>query len=96
MTKKRRLVLAGAALAICVAVVAGTIMMLPTRPGLSKANFDRVQMGKPRDEIERILGQPLGQVARIDEGMIDVVWKLATHTRACRIHEWPRRAHELS
>jgi outer membrane protein assembly factor BamE (lipoprotein component of BamABCDE complex) len=68
MTKKRRLVRVAAALAVCIAVGGGAILLLPERPCLNKANFDNVQIGMMRDEVERILGRPLGQEDRMDEG----------------------------
>jgi hypothetical protein len=75
-------VLAGAMLAICIGVVSGAIIMLPARPCLSKANFDRIEMGMTREEVERILGQPTGQADRIDDGIAEVVWIGADDARA--------------
>jgi hypothetical protein len=82
MTNKRRLVIVVAALAICIATVIATVMLMSERPCLNKANFNKVQMGMTRDEVERVLGQPVGQEDRIDEGIVVVIWGLADRTQA--------------
>jgi len=49
---------------------------------LSKANFDKVEIGMSRSEVERILGQPIGQIDLIDEGITEVGWATADRTIA--------------
>ena len=56
MTKKRRYLISVAVLAACVCVVWIVIAMLPPRPGVTKANFDRIEMGMALTEVERIFG----------------------------------------
>jgi hypothetical protein len=41
-------------MAACVAVVA--LAFLPTRPGVTKENFDRIEVGMTRAEVEKIFG----------------------------------------
>jgi hypothetical protein len=54
MTKKRLLLIASVPLTI--AVTLGVLAMLPPSPGVTKANFDRIQDGMTRAEVEQILG----------------------------------------
>ena len=54
MTKKRMALLA--VLPFTVAVIIGVLAMLPPRPGITKANFDRIQDGMTLAEVERIFG----------------------------------------
>jgi hypothetical protein len=51
MTKKRMALLA--VLPVTVAVVLGAVVMLPPRPGITKANFDRIQEGMTLAEVDR-------------------------------------------
>ena len=50
MTKKRVALLA--VLPLTVAVILGALEMLPPRPGVTKANFDRIQEGMTLAEVE--------------------------------------------
>jgi hypothetical protein len=52
---KLRLSLIGI-LPICIAMTLGVLMLLPPRPGVTKANSDRIQKGMTLAEVERILG----------------------------------------
>jgi hypothetical protein len=56
MTKRRLLLLA--ALPLVIVVTLGVLAMLPpnTRPGVTKANFDRIEIGMTMAEVEEILG----------------------------------------
>ena len=54
-TRKRILVIAAVPLAIAVAL--GVITMLPPSPGVTKANFDRIQEGTTEAEVEEIFGR---------------------------------------
>src|SRR5690606_7222980 len=80
MKTKRHLAFIGVALALFVTIVAGTALLLPARPGLNKANFGRVEMGMSRDEVERILGQPTGELDLKGPEYL-VVWVLADGTQ---------------
>jgi hypothetical protein len=55
MTKKRFLLIA--LLLVSVAVTLGVLAMLPPRPGVTKANFDRIQMGMTLAEVQEIFGE---------------------------------------
>jgi hypothetical protein len=57
MTKKRMALLA--VLPLTIAVILGVPAMLPpdTRPGVTKANFDRIEMGMTLAEVEEIFGR---------------------------------------
>jgi hypothetical protein len=55
MTKKRWIVLAGM-LAACVCLTLAVLAMLPPRPGVTRANFERIQDGMTRAEVEKMLG----------------------------------------
>jgi hypothetical protein len=65
MTKKRLLLIALFPLAIVVTL--GVLVMLPPRPGVTKANFDQIGVGMTRAEVEAIFGRegsgPLGETA---------------------------------
>ena len=56
MTKKR-LLLIGGFLAACVCLPLGIAALLPPTPGVTKANFDRVQEGMTMPEVRAILGE---------------------------------------
>src|SRR5437868_1296173 len=56
MTRKRYLAVAGM-LAILVGAGFGVGMMLPPAPGVTKANFDRIEIGMTGGDVEAILGE---------------------------------------
>jgi hypothetical protein len=56
VTKKRLLLIASVPLAIVVTL--GVLAMLPHGPGVTKANFDRIETGMTRTEVEEIFGGP--------------------------------------
>jgi hypothetical protein len=56
MTKKRLLLIA--ALPLALAVIIGVLAMLPTRPGVTSTNFDRIEDGMLLEEVEAIFGRP--------------------------------------
>jgi len=64
MTRKRRYVISAAVLAACVGIALGVLAMLPPHPGVSKANYDRIEVGMPRAAVEAILGKPAEEVGR--------------------------------
>jgi hypothetical protein len=53
--KKRRLILI-ASLSLAIAMFLGVLAMLPERPGVTKANFDRIQDGMTPDEVKENFG----------------------------------------
>jgi hypothetical protein len=55
MTKKRLALIA--VLPLAIAVTFGVLAMLPPRPRVTKANFDRVEKGMTVAEVEGIFGQ---------------------------------------
>jgi hypothetical protein len=57
MTKKRWIVLAGM-LAACVCLTLAVLALLPPRPGVTSANFERIEDGMTQEEVEKILGGP--------------------------------------
>jgi hypothetical protein len=58
MTKKRFLLLAALPFAVCVAlgVLVMVSAMVPPSPGITKANFNRIQDGMMLAEVEEIFG----------------------------------------
>jgi hypothetical protein len=57
MTKNRGYLIFAAVLAALV-VVLGFFTLLPAQPGVTKANFDRIEKGMTRAEVEAIFGGP--------------------------------------
>jgi hypothetical protein len=57
MTTTKRLLLF-ASLPLAAAVTLGILSILPYRPGITKANFDRIEKGITKAEVERIFGEP--------------------------------------
>jgi hypothetical protein len=55
VTKKRRALIA--ILTLTIAVILGVLAMLPPRPGVTKANFDRIEKGMTLAEVEEIFGE---------------------------------------
>jgi hypothetical protein len=60
MNMKRRYLISTAFLAACVGFAIGIAAMMPSRPGVTKANFDRIQVGMSKEEVMAILGEDLG------------------------------------
>lgn len=56
MTRRRLLLIASLPLAVGVALV--VLAMLPPRPGVTRANFDRIKEGMQLEEVEEIFGGP--------------------------------------
>jgi hypothetical protein len=54
MTKKRLLLIA--AVPLTIAVTLGVLALLPPSPGVTKANFDRIEKGMTLAEVEEIFG----------------------------------------
>ncbi len=57
MIGKKRLLLIVGSLAACVCLLLGVLTMLPPRPGVTKANFGRIQEGMPLADVEGIFGR---------------------------------------
>lgn len=55
MTKKRMALVA--VLPLTIAVILGVLALLPPRPGVTKANFDRIEMGMKKAEVERFFAK---------------------------------------
>jgi hypothetical protein len=54
MTRRRLLLIAS--LPLAVVVVFGVLAMLPARPGVTKANFDRIEVGMATTDVENLFG----------------------------------------
>jgi hypothetical protein len=64
MTKTKKRLLLIASLPLVIVVVLGVLAMLPPRPGVTKANFDRIQEGMTMMEVEEIFGREGNQASR--------------------------------
>ena len=70
MTKKRLLLIASLPLAI--ALTFGIFTILPPRPSVTKANFDRIENGMTKAEVEEVFGekgQPSYGAPQVGEAM---------------------------
>jgi hypothetical protein len=56
MMKKKYLLLL-AAIVVVAAYMVVAVVVLPTGPGVTKANFDRIKIGMTRAEVMKILGE---------------------------------------
>jgi hypothetical protein len=56
MNRRRLFVIAGM-LMTCVVLTLGALAMLPPRPGVTKANFNRIKKGMTKPEVSAILGK---------------------------------------
>ena len=54
---RKRVILAAGTMAGLVGVVLVVVAMLPPSPGVTRANFDRIEKGMTRAQVEAILGQ---------------------------------------
>jgi hypothetical protein len=61
----RRRKLLGALAGLAVVVAAGVIVMWPRAERVTRANYDRIQIGMSRAEVEAILGSP-GDYTTVD------------------------------
>lgn len=55
--KKRFLIAAAVVAAIACSILGVTAVLVP-QPGVTKANFDRVEIGMTKDQVHQILGIP--------------------------------------
>jgi hypothetical protein len=74
---KNRWSLVGCLIAL-IGVLLGNVALLLPRPGITKANLDRIENGMALEEVERIFGNP-GKPAR---GAILYNWKPGDAIRA--------------
>jgi hypothetical protein len=56
MTTTKRLLLIAALLLIVAAVILGVLSLLPPDPGVTKANFDRIEKGMTQAEVQEMFG----------------------------------------
>jgi hypothetical protein len=55
--KNRRRILLIASLPLAVGVIIGVLAMLPPRPGITMANFNRIRSGMTESDVEEIFGE---------------------------------------
>ena len=58
MTTRKRLLLSAPLLAVLVCMVLIALAMLPAKPGVTKANFDRIEIGMTKEEVDSFFGPP--------------------------------------
>jgi len=56
--KKKWWIIAAATIAACIGLAFVIPALRPWRPGVTKENFDRIEIGMTRTEVEAILGSP--------------------------------------
>jgi hypothetical protein len=71
--KQRRYLISAAILTACVCIAVSVLALMPSGPGVTKANFDRVEVGMTFDEVEAILGTQVSALAG-GEG-VSVWWR---------------------
>ena len=64
MATKKRLILIAAMLLAVFAVTLSILVLLPPSPGVTKANFDRIEKGMTVAEVEEIFGRGANIVTR--------------------------------
>jgi hypothetical protein len=81
MKKKRLLLIIGGMIAV-VGLTLGVLAMLPPKPGVTKENFDRIEVGMTKAEVKKIFGgPPIGQVKGVAgiitarEGLNVKIWE---------------------
>jgi hypothetical protein len=57
MTRRRRILLSAGIFAVVIGVALGVFAVLPPRGGVTKTNFDRVEIGMKKVEVEAIFGE---------------------------------------
>ena len=60
---KRRYLIVAVSFAAIACLAVGVLAVLPPRPGVTKANFDRIEIGMTLEEVERIFGRPSDMLA---------------------------------
>lgn len=69
---RRGLILSAAAIASGVVAGLTVLAMLPPTPGVTKANFDRIQIGMNHEEVEALFGSPSSFGFGGDSGTLEV------------------------
>jgi hypothetical protein len=69
--KRRYLTVAGI-LAVCICLTLGVLAIMPPRPGVTKANFDRIEEGMTLPEVEAILGSDRGSRGIVTEVFLPI------------------------
>jgi len=77
--RKKWWIIAAATIAGCVGLAFVIPALRPPRPGVTKENFDRIEIGMTRAEVEAILGPPTedfaGVVAFANNGFDGTIWE---------------------
>ena len=89
MTRRRTLLLASLiAASVCVGLA--VLAMLPPRPGVTKANFDRIEVGMQIEEVECILAGPGFSIDKLitrdEAGSGIILWQ---HSDGSMVMIWP-------
>jgi hypothetical protein len=71
MKKKR--VLAALGLLAFIGIVLGVLALLPPRPSVTKANFDRIKVGMREEDVSAIFGRHANEVIPFAGGSI-YIW----------------------
>jgi len=80
MRRTHRLtVILGLALALAILVFASAFVFFP-RPGINKANYDRIHDGMTRAEVEAIFGRASDATQETPNGKVDVWWSGNDHS----------------
>jgi hypothetical protein len=83
MTKKR-LLLFGGFLAACVCLPLGVVAMMPSSPGVTKANFDRIQEGMTKAQVQEIFGEE----GRVSNLVFEIDRKKSRYWMDFRANDW--------
>ena len=75
---RKRLLLSAGTMAGLVGVVLVVVVMLPSGPGVTKANFDKIEKGMTFDQVTAYLGKP-----SIEPGVFDI-----SETRRDWVVDW--------
>jgi hypothetical protein len=67
MTRKRRYLISAAVLAACICIALGVLALLPPRPGVTKANFDRIEVGMTIADVD----EKFAPLSELDERIED-------------------------
>jgi hypothetical protein len=68
MIKKRRYLISAGVLAACACLALAGLAMLPPRAGVTKANFDRIEIGMSQSAVCEIFGKEWSLFAGRPEG----------------------------
>ena len=84
MNRKRSIVVCGIVVSIaCVLLI--TYAVLPARPGVTKTNYDRIELGMTKADVAAIMGKPgFSQPDRIPDSWVEM-WQHAGMGHACVI-----------